>query len=358
MNFHERLRFGGGEFRHAPRLRARLVLGQQAAGGQEITGSPARVSRPGRDARRDGNGARPSSVANRVSRTDARRARDGRRFRAGPEYAVLGGDPLVADAGIVGGPAAGRGAQFGETSRGSRAEMRFRPRGDRPAPSGSRRSVQTPSGGGVARRRNSTRPSRLVMVPSSSAHCATGSTTSASAAVSDRNEVGHHQEIEVSQPARQVRQHRARRPAMLEAITSSPRTASAERGRATPSADRPGARQARPATPQTAATCRAMRWVVEFAIARKLVGLLPVLAAALAVALPGQAAIAAVAACPALPERERQVDEGKHVVDAVALLLGPAPSAPWRCSLRPARRAAWTSWRSGTPVMRSTRSGQ
>lgn len=47
------------------------------------------------------------------------------------------------------------------------------------------RSLRTPSGGVIARRRSSTRPSRLVMVPVSSAHCVTGRTTSASAAVSD-----------------------------------------------------------------------------------------------------------------------------------------------------------------------------
>lgn len=37
----------------------------------------------------------------------------------------------------------------------------------------------------IARRRSSTLPSRLVVVPVSSAHCVTGSTTSASSAVSD-----------------------------------------------------------------------------------------------------------------------------------------------------------------------------
>ena len=47
-------------------------------------------------------------------------------------------------------------------------------------------SVRTPSGGALAARRSSTRPSRFVVVPLSSAHCALGSTTSASAAVSER----------------------------------------------------------------------------------------------------------------------------------------------------------------------------
>ena len=46
------------------------------------------------------------------------------------------------------------------------------------------RSFFTPSGALIAWLRRMTRPSRLVMVPVSSAHWVTGSTTSASAAVS------------------------------------------------------------------------------------------------------------------------------------------------------------------------------
>ena len=47
-------------------------------------------------------------------------------------------------------------------------------------------SSRTPSGGVSARRRRMTRPSRFVIVPSSSAHWGTGRTTSARAAVSER----------------------------------------------------------------------------------------------------------------------------------------------------------------------------
>ena len=47
-------------------------------------------------------------------------------------------------------------------------------------------SVRTPSGGSTIRRRINTRPSRFVSVPSSSAHCADGSTTWANSAVSER----------------------------------------------------------------------------------------------------------------------------------------------------------------------------
>ncbi len=68
----------------------------------------------------------------------------------------------------------------------------------------------------------------------------------------------------------------------------------------------------------------AMPGIVDLAIAGKLVGLLAVLAAALPVALPGQAAIAA-ARLAGLAQRQRQIDEGEHIVDAMALLLGAAP---------------------------------
>ena len=64
-------------------------------------------------------------------------------------------------------------------------------------------------------------------------------------------------------------------------------------------------------------------------------------------------------ALPALPSASSQIDEREHIVDAVALLLGAARrSAPWRSPLRPscARRARCCA--AGTPVMRSTRSGQ
>ncbi len=47
-------------------------------------------------------------------------------------------------------------------------------------------SDRTPAGAATARRRLMTRPSRLVIVPSSSAHWVEGSTTSASWAVSER----------------------------------------------------------------------------------------------------------------------------------------------------------------------------
>jgi hypothetical protein len=63
--------------------------------------------------------------------------------------------------------------------------------------------------------------------------------------------------------------------------------------------------------------------VGELAVARELVGFLAVLAAALAVALAGQAAPAAVGTA-GQAQSEGQIDEGLGVVDTVALLLGAA----------------------------------
>src|SRR5207245_6845056 len=65
------------------------------------------------------------------------------------------------------------------------------------------------------------------------------------------------------------------------------------------------------------------RGIVDAPVAGELIGFLPVLAAALSVALPGQAAVAGEG--PALPaEGERDVDESERVGDSLHLLLGPA----------------------------------
>ena len=109
------------------------------------------------------------------------------RRRAGPEHAVLVVEPLVGDAGIVGEPAGARPAQLVEDV--ARAAVRKAAAACRArAARAHRMSIRccTPAGGSTARRRRITRPSRFVIVPSSSAHCADGSTTSARLAVSDR----------------------------------------------------------------------------------------------------------------------------------------------------------------------------
>src|SRR5258706_4665312 len=68
---------------------------------------------------------------------------------------------------------------------------------------------------------------------------------------------------------------------------------------------------------------RAMLRVVDLAVAWQLIGLLSMLAPTLAIALTGQAAVAAVGP-PGLAQRERQIDKRQDVVDTAALLLGSA----------------------------------
>ncbi len=60
--------------------------------------------------------------------------------------------------------------------------------------------------------------------------------------------------------------------------------------------------------------------IVDAAIAGQLVGLLAVLTAALAVALPGDATVPAAGTAD-LPQRQREIDEGEGVVDAARLLF-------------------------------------
>src|SRR2546426_493745 len=65
------------------------------------------------------------------------------------------------------------------------------------------------------------------------------------------------------------------------------------------------------------------RGIVDAPVAGELIGFLPVLAAALSVALPGQATVAGEG--PALPaEGERDVDESERVGNSLRLLLWPA----------------------------------
>ena len=60
--------------------------------------------------------------------------------------------------------------------------------------------------------------------------------------------------------------------------------------------------------------------IVDSAVSGQLIGFLPVLAAPLAVALPGHATVAA-GWPPDLSERQREVDVGERVVHALRLLL-------------------------------------
>ncbi len=63
--------------------------------------------------------------------------------------------------------------------------------------------------------------------------------------------------------------------------------------------------------------------IIDAPVAGKLIGLLAMFAAALTIALPGQAAVAAVRLAH-LAQREREIDAGENVIDAVALLFGAA----------------------------------
>ena len=78
--------------------------------------------------------------------------------------------------------------------------------------------------------------------------------------------------------------------------------------------------------------------VGQLAVAGQLVGLLPVLAPALPVALPGDRAPARSRAAAGQPERQRQVDPGGGGVGAVGVLLGAARGEDHRgARARPAR---------------------
>jgi hypothetical protein len=70
--------------------------------------------------------------------------------------------------------------------------------------------------------------------------------------------------------------------------------------------------------------CRAVRRIIDLAIAGQLISFLPVLAPALAIALAGQARVAAIA-LSRLAQRQDQIDVGVNIIDAVTLLFRPAP---------------------------------
>ena len=159
-------------------------------------------------------------------------------------------------------------------------------------------------------------------VPSSSAHCRTGRMRSASAAVSD---------IKKSQT---TRKSRLRSPAMT-AFASGEATAMLEawtKRQRTPSgcpsdlsswtAGRPGPGMALRDAPD-AGHVGAGGGVGDLAVAGELVGLLAVFAAALAVALAGEGAVAA-AGGPGQAQQEAQVDGGRGGVGAVHVLFHAA----------------------------------
>jgi hypothetical protein len=102
---------------------------------------------------------------------------------------------------------------------------------------------------------------------------------------------------------------------------------------------------------------RARRGVVDLPVAGKLVRLLALLAASLAVALTGDRAESGERLSTS-PEREREIDEREDVVDPLRLLLGAARREHHRRRALASSVAALTSCASETPVIFSTRSGQ
>ena len=141
-------------------------------------------------------------------------------------------------------------------------------------------------------------------MPSSSAHCATGSTTSAERGRLGQ-ERGRHTTRKSSAPSlRSIRRGRGADTTTLLPITSSARGPVRRPERVEQLERRPS----RPGKPRRVdAPYRrdmlAGGRVVDAAIAGQLIGLLAVLAAALAVALTGQAAVPAAARYPAGPAR-------------------------------------------------------
>ncbi len=156
-------------------------------------------------------------------------------------------------------------------------------------------------------------------MPLSSAHCVTGNTTSASAAVSDRTTSQTISASSAAQPVLDVggvgradhrvgsgdQQHPHVAPECIEQFVGGrPRSGQIVRINAPDMGD-----------------VGAVGRIRQLAVARQLVGLLAVFAPALAVALPGEGAV------PAMPAAgqaagEREVDPGERGVGAMGVLLG------------------------------------
>ena len=156
-------------------------------------------------------------------------------------------------------------------------------------------------------------------MPSSSAHWGTGRTTSASAAVSERKKSDTTSRSSRSSPAR----------TWMRSVRTPRRST---RGRAGPAVRRRAERlqqlygrdagagdDGRVDAPD-GRNVRTRRRVGDLAVAGQLIALLPVLPAALPVALPRQRAIARVLAS-GQPEGERQVDGRGRRIGAVDVLL-------------------------------------
>ena len=305
-------------------LGAGLVLGQHPPGGEHVAGTRRRAPRPrGRCSTRHEPG--PAVGGGEALGEQPRRARVRRRRRARPEDAVLVVDPVVGDAGVVGDArrrwpgAAPRRPSPGRPRTVAAPEPLGQRREDLAGRCGRRSAacqrLAAPDAPGP-RGWSSCRPPR----PTAS----TGRTTSASAAVSDRTKSQTARKSRA--PSRSMTRAASgardqRRWSRARAARGRRRRCRARRAVRTP--DLPGAGQRRPGRrPRRRRRARGRPGRSMLAVAGQLVGLLPVLATALAVALTGEAAVAAARPARAGPSASARLIQAVHGVGALRVLLG------------------------------------
>ena len=317
---------GRGSSRDPAGLGAGLVLREHPAGRRGGRGTSASdVARPAAVLDGDATGRGRRACANRSSE-QPRRARVGpvgvpgtaRRRRARRV------DPVVGDAGVVGAAARRGPAELVEDRPRVGREVDRRRRAASARPASTSRSVRTPvaAARSTARRRRITRPSRLVIVPlllgplrrraarrrraRRSRDSTMSQTTSRSRAAQPRRRRGSASGRGDDDVASRSTSSAAGRPAVPSASSSS-------------YAERPGPGQRRRGRrPRPRATCARAAGSSIIAVAGQLVGLLAVLAAALAVALAGEAAVAGARPCPGSPSASARLIQAVHGVGALA----------------------------------------
>ena len=218
-----------------------------------------------------------------------------RAVRARPEHAPLRVDPFVGDARVVGAAARRGAAQFVEhAARRRRTRNCASSRAARARPQMMSMSVRTPSGGAMTRRaaqhHAALRGSSSCRLPRPTARSAARRRRSPPfrrgrnpRRPADRARAGALDVRRVRRGDDGVGAHDEER---ADPVLLTDRVEQLVRRQA-------GPRQDPPATPHTSGDVRAGGRVVDAAVARQLIGFLAVLAAALAVALSGQAAVAA-----------------------------------------------------------------
>ena len=168
-------------------------------------------------------------------------------------------------------------------------------------------------------------------MPSSSAHCVTGSTKSASAAVSEKKKSHTTSRSSASRPARTCETSGADT-TTFDPCTSRQRTGPPSSFSSSIAGTTGSGKRFRVDAPH-AGDVRASGRVGDLAVAGQLVALLAVLATALAVALPGERAVSR-AGDPDEPQDEREVDRRGRGVGAVDVLLDAATGEDERAATR------------------------